>query len=98
MKKNTRWRISSGPYRIRIDRIEGEAIGLPRFPITGVTWKRALRLKTMLGTEKALQLIDQRAWKAFNRGDDATSRRWRNLIIAIHAMEDDELMPGERSQ
>jgi hypothetical protein len=41
------------------------------------------------GTEQALRLIDDRAWRAFRRGDDDTSRRWRDIIIAIHALTEE---------
>jgi len=47
------------------------------------------------GIEHALDLIDERAERATERGDLKTARRWRDLITAIHAIERDERLPGD---
>lgn len=70
---------------------------LTRTPCLGKqTWYRALKLLLRYGHESALDLIDHRANRAADRGDYATSARWRRLITAIHAMIEDEPRSGER--
>jgi hypothetical protein len=49
------------------------------------------------GVEQALDLIDQRAERAANRGDYDTARRWRTLITAIHATQEEERLPGDET-
>jgi len=56
----------------------------------------AARLINHYGSEEALDLIDERANRASNRGDYETARRWRTLITAIHAIENDEPLPGDK--
>lgn len=48
------------------------------------------------GSDRALDLMDARAEKALARGDVSTCRRWRDLMIVIHAIERDELLPSDR--
>ena len=97
MKIRQLWQRTVGPYRVRLTEFHGEPKA-PEYPIARTTWARALRLREKFGSQQALEVIDARAWKAFQREDYATSRRWRDLIIAIHAIEEDELLPGERIQ
>jgi hypothetical protein len=97
MKIRQLWDEQTGRVRIRLQEIRGDGKP-PEYPITRTTWARAIRIRNKFGSERALELIDERAWRAFERHDDGTSRRWRNLIIAIHAMEEDELLPGETAQ
>lgn len=80
--------------RVRATASEGQSTP-PECPVGRTTWKRALRLLKKFGPDRALELIDQRAWKAFERGDDNTSRRWRDLMIVIHAAQEDEQLPWE---
>jgi hypothetical protein len=47
------------------------------------------------GAELALEVIDQRAERATVRGHYETARRWRDLIVAIHAIQEDERLPGD---
>jgi hypothetical protein len=47
------------------------------------------------GADQALGLIDQRAERAADRGDFDTARRWRTLITAIHAIQEDERIRGD---
>ena len=58
-------------------------------------WIRAMTLLNHLGSESALDVADARADRAFERGDHVICRRWRDLIVAIHALEADEPRPGE---
>lgn len=48
------------------------------------------------GSEKALDELDRRAFAAFGRGNVRMSYRLRDLMIVIHAMEEDEVMPNDR--
>jgi hypothetical protein len=65
--------------------------GIPRS-----AWFRAIRLMRKYGSEKALDELDRRAFAAFGRGNERMSYRLRDLMIAIHAMEEDEVMPNDR--
>ena len=84
-----------GRFRILLESIEGPAqlhdYGIPR-----AAWLRAIKLMGRYGPDEALGLIDQRAEAAAERRDFETARRWRELITAIHAMQEDELLPGDR--
>jgi hypothetical protein len=42
------------------------------------------------GSEQALELLDQRAERAFAKNDIAMCYRLRDLMVAIHAIEEDE--------
>jgi hypothetical protein len=98
MTKKTRlWEIHGRGLKISAVEYEGDG-NAELYPLPRQTWLRAIKLVRHHGALRALELIDERAWKAFERGDDKTSRRWRDLIIAIHAIEEDELIPGERAQ
>jgi hypothetical protein len=96
-KKTVLWRIRKGGVAATAVEYEGDGDAIV-YPLARQTWYRGISLVKRYGSARALELIDERAWKAFQRGDDGTSRRWRDLIIAIHAMEEDELVPGERAQ
>jgi hypothetical protein len=85
----------SRKFWITIEEFEGDRwvhdYGIPR-----TAWIRAVRFLNRFGSEKALDLIDQRAEQAADRGDYETARRWRNLITAIHAIEGDERLRGDK--
>ncbi|MBY5812562.1 hypothetical protein [Rhizobium leguminosarum] len=65
--------------------------GIPRS-----AWFRAIRLLRKYGSEKTLDELDRRALASFERGNVRMSYRLRDLMIAIHAMEEDEVMPNDR--
>ncbi|MBB4438137.1 hypothetical protein E0H93_34745 [Rhizobium leguminosarum bv. viciae] len=65
--------------------------GIPRS-----AWFRGLRIMRKYGSEKALDELDRRAFAAFGRGNVRMSYRLRDLMIVIHAMEEDEVMPNDR--
>jgi hypothetical protein len=81
--------------RVEIDMIQGDSAlhdyGLPR-----TAWARGVKLMKIFGSERALDLIDQRAERAADRGDFETARRWRDLIAAIHAIEENERLLGDQ--
>jgi hypothetical protein len=80
-------------YRITIEETEGEP-GLHDYGIPRMSWLRGAKFMQHFGPERALDLIDQRAERAADRGDYETARRWRTLITAIHAIVEDEYLLG----
>ena len=84
-----------GHFRILLETIEGDPsihdYGLPR-----MVWRRAVQLMNHYGLDQALDVIDERAERAADRGDFETARRWRDLIAAIHAIENDERLLGDK--
>jgi len=80
--------------RIVLEAIEGEPTvhdyGIPR-----QAWIRGVKIMNSFGAEQALTLIDERANRAADRGDYDTARRWRNLITAIHAIQEDDPLLGQ---
>lgn len=48
------------------------------------------------GSEQALEMLDERALRAFGKGNVAMSYRLRDLMVAIHAIEEDEVQPNDR--
>jgi hypothetical protein len=85
-----------GDLRIKLEIIEGDP-GLHDYGIPRQSWFRGVRLMKHFGAEQALELIDQRAERAADRGDYETARRWRTLITAIHAIQEDERLPGDNT-
>lgn len=79
---------------IKLEVIEGDP-GLHDYGIPAQAWRRAVNFMQHFGAEQALDIIDQRAERAANRGDYDTARRWRDLITAIHAIQEDERLPGD---
>jgi hypothetical protein len=85
-----------GGLRLTIEMYEGDPT-LHDYGIPRQSWIRGVKLMKHFGTERALELIDQRAERAADRGDYDTARRWRTLITAIHAIQEDEGLFGEKS-
>jgi hypothetical protein len=85
----------SRKFRITIEEFEGDP-GLHDYGLPRMAWVRAARFLNHFGSEKALDLIDQRAERAADRADYETARRWRDLIAAIHAIEEDERLLGDK--
>ena len=79
---------------MKLEVIEGEPAirdyGIPR-----QAWIRGAKLMEAFGAERALVLIDERAERAADRGDYETARRWRSLITAIHAVQEEDRLPGD---
>src|SRR5689334_15285627 len=75
----------------------GNDLCLHDYGILRQSWFRGIKLMKQFGAEPALELIDHRAYRAADRGDYDTSRKWRELITAIHAAVEDEHLPGERT-
>lgn len=83
-----------GDYRIKLELIEND-LGVHDYGISRQAWRRGIKLMQHYGAKQALDVIDKRAERAGSRGDYDTARRWRELITAIHAMEEDEHLPGD---
>ena len=82
--------------RIMIDEIIGDHAMTHDYGIPRTAWIRAVKLMSHFGIEQALDLIDERAERAVDRGDYESARRWRDLITAIHAIERDERLVGDQ--
>jgi hypothetical protein len=85
-----------GDFRIKLEEDKGDP-GLHDYGIPRQAWIRGVKLMEHFGAEQALALIDQRANRAGDRGDYETARRWRTLITAIHAIQEDEHLPGDNT-
>lgn len=88
--------IRGGNVRIVLEALEGD----PRFHDYGIprsAWLRAVKFIEHFGVDHALEVIDERAFRAGDRRDFDTSRRWRELITAIHAMTEDERLFDENT-
>jgi hypothetical protein len=85
-----------GRLHVTMEVIEGEPTihdyGIPR-----QAWIHGVKLMEHFGAEQALYLIDERAERATDRGDYDSARRWRDLITAIHTIQEDERLFGERT-
>src|ERR1700692_3942230 len=86
----------TGGFRILIESMEGET-ALHDYGIPRMSWLRGVKFLNHFGPEKALDLIDERAERAADRGDYETARRWRTLITAIHALTEEERLPGQET-
>lgn len=80
--------------RIMLELMEADA-GIHDYGIPRQAWLRGVKFMQHFGAEQALELIDRRAERAAERGDYDTARRWRDLITAIHAVQEDERLPGD---
>jgi hypothetical protein len=84
-----------GKFRIKLEVYEGDP-ALHDYGISRQSWIRGAKFMKHFGAEQALELIDQRAERAADRGNYNTARRWRTLITAIHAIQEDEQLPGDK--
>jgi hypothetical protein len=86
----------AGGIRLTIEMYEDDPT-LHDYGIPRQSWIRGVKLMKHFGAERALELIDQRAERAADRRDYDTARRWRTLITAIHAIQEDEHLSGENT-
>jgi hypothetical protein len=84
-----------GRFRIVLETSDGDHT-LHDYGIPAQSWRRGVKLLNHFGAEQALELIDQRAERAADRRDFETARRWRTLITAIHAIQEEERLPGDQ--
>lgn len=85
-----------GSFRVKLEVSEGEP-SLRDYGLGRQAWIRGVKFIRHFGAEQALDLIDQRAERAGDRGDYDTARRWRTLITAIHAIQEDERLAGDNT-
>lgn len=89
--------VDEGDFHIVLETFEEDRPGLHDYGISRRAWVRAIEFIRHFGVEDALEVIDERVMRAGDRRDFETSRRWRDLIIAIHAMTEEERLPGENT-
>ncbi|WP_338530624.1 hypothetical protein [Nitratireductor thuwali] len=89
---------SIGNFDITIESIIDDESRLHDYGFSRSTWLRGVRLMKRFGSEEALELMDQRADGALERGNLALCNRWRDLMGVIHAIEADEPLPSDRIQ
>jgi hypothetical protein len=85
-----------GDLELTVELIINDKSRLHDYGIPRSAWFRAIRLMKRYGSTNALELLDDRAVRAFARQNVRMSYRLRDLMIAIHAMEEDEVMPNDR--
>lgn len=85
-----------GDVSLKLEVIEAEP-GLHDYGVNRMAWLRGVKFMNNYGADQALELIDERAIRTADRGDYDTVRRWRTLITAIHAMQEDEQLPGNNT-
>jgi hypothetical protein len=87
---------SIGRCTITIESFEDDGSELHDYGLPRPVWIRAARLIARFGADPALDLIDQRAEAAFERGDINTCRKWRDVMAAIHAISSDTPLISDR--
>lgn len=85
-----------GKYDVTIESIVDDASRLHDYGFSRSTWYRGANLMRRLGSDRALELMDERADRALARGDLAMCHKWRDLMGVIHAIESDEPQPTDR--
>jgi hypothetical protein len=81
-------------YHLKLEIQEG-SVTCHDYGIRRTTWLRAIKFMDHFGPRQALEVIDQRAERAADRGDYKTASRWRCLITAIHAIQEEDRLWGE---
>ena len=74
----------------------GKAAPRP-YPLSARQWRRAVRLLGVFGEARCLELMDERAEAALERGDLATCLAWRDLMVAVHEVCREEPGAGQRT-
>jgi hypothetical protein len=96
MKKTRLLDEAIGNFRLKLEVMEGDP-GQHDYGIPRQSWILGAKFVRHFGADRALQIVDERAERAAKRRDYDTARRWRTLITAIHALQEDERLHGERS-
>ena len=89
------WTERYGNVTVRLSHI-GSRRGRVLPDISPQVWRRAARFVDLFGPERSLQLLDQRAERALLAGRVSSACNWRNLMVAVHAMSEEEREDGER--
>ncbi len=85
-----------GEYVITIESMIDYSSQLHDYGFSRSTWHRGVRLMERFGSDRALELMDSKAERAFERGDLVTCSKWRDLMGVIHAVVADEPQPNDR--
>ncbi|BAV46778.1 Long-chain-fatty-acid CoA ligase [Mesorhizobium loti] len=85
-----------GPYEVTIESVVDRESRLHDYGFEKATWHRGVRIMQRYGSDKALELMDERADRALARNDVKRCHRWRDLMAVIHAIENDEPQPTDR--
>jgi hypothetical protein len=65
------------------------------YPFPGRTWRRGSRMIDRFGVDGALERLDERAERAAVRDDFLTAERWRDIMAVIHAIANEDPLPGD---
>lgn len=96
MSKTSKFVARVGAVKVSVELYENDESRLHDYGLTPATWRRAAKFLKVLGGDKALDLMDERAERALVRGDFDTCERWRNLMAAIHAIEEGTPLASDR--
>lgn len=94
--KREKWVDRIGNVRLTIESIIDDAYRLHDYGLSDSMWRRGARFIAKYGPDRALELIDGRAERAFRRADMRTCMRWRDVMAAIHAISDEEPLLTDR--
>ncbi|WP_256752330.1 hypothetical protein [Mesorhizobium sp. Mes31] len=85
-----------GRYDVTIESMVDSTSRLHDYGFGRETWYRGVKMMQRYGSDKALELMDDRADRALARSDIVTCQKWRDLMAVIHAIENDEPQPIDR--
>lgn len=85
-----------GKYHITVEFVVDDSSRLHDYGFDHSKWHRGVKLMKHFGSDRALELMDLKAERAFRRGDVNMCRKWRDLMGVIHAVEADEPQPNDR--
>ena len=96
MKKMSKEAYTFGNVRVTLTNIQDNSPRLHDYGLSHSMWVRASLFIDHLGVDEALRAMDERAERAFARGDLRTCMLWRDLMAGVHAIASDEPLPGDR--
>jgi hypothetical protein len=85
-----------GDYELSVELVINDKSRLHDYGIDRPAWTKGIRLMKRYGPEKALELLDERAIRAYARSEERLCFRLRDIMVAIHAMNEDEVQPNDR--
>lgn len=85
-----------GDAELTVEMIVNDESRLHDYGIRRSAWFRGLRIMNKYGAEEALERLDERANRCYERKDIPMCYRLRDLMVAIHAMTEDEVQPNDR--
>ncbi|NRP75118.1 hypothetical protein ILFOPFJJ_06041 [Ensifer psoraleae] len=85
-----------GDYELSVELVINDESRLHDYGIRRSAWFRGIRMMRRYGPDLALELLDERANRCYERKDIPMCYRLRDLMVAIHAMTEDEVQPNDR--